>query len=104
MWRKLIKPLGYLDFLKLLAHSKKIVTDSGGIQKEAYLLRKLCVTLRNTTEWLETIEDGWNVLVGTNSDKIRSAIEDNIIPIIHNEHYGDGKASEKICKIIEKNI
>lgn len=70
---KLIKPLGYLKFLKLMNNAKRILTDSGGIQKEAYILGIPCITLRDNTEWLETVEDGWNVLVGTDKEKIVNA-------------------------------
>ncbi len=56
-------PVGYIDFITLEYHSKKIITDSGGIQKEAYILKKPCITLRTETEWTETVEDGWNLLI-----------------------------------------
>ena len=59
----LIKPLGYLDFIKLQNSSIRIITDSGGIQKEAFLLKKPCITLRSETEWLETVSEGWNLLI-----------------------------------------
>ncbi|MFC1963381.1 non-hydrolyzing UDP-N-acetylglucosamine 2-epimerase [Chloroflexota bacterium] len=72
---KLIGPLGYIDFLKLLSHANKILTDSGGIQKEAYIFRVPCITLRDSTEWVETVEGGWNLLVGTDKEKIIKAAE-----------------------------
>jgi UDP-N-acetylglucosamine 2-epimerase (non-hydrolysing) len=73
---KLIEPLGYLDFLKLMSHAKKIITDSGGIQKEAYILKVPCITLRENTEWVETVEDGWNVLVGADKEKIVKMVDE----------------------------
>jgi UDP-N-acetylglucosamine 2-epimerase (non-hydrolysing) len=94
---KLIKPLGYLDFLKLMLHATKIITDSGGIQKEAYILKVPCITLRDNTEWVETVEDGWNVLVGANRVEIVKMIKD-FEPSLktHKGRFGRGDASNKI--------
>jgi len=99
---KVIEPIGYLDMLQLETHCKKIVTDSGGIQKEAYLMKKPCVTLRDETEWIETIECGWNELVGTDKYKIIEAIVNIPFEKAHPALFGDGNTSEKIVEIINK--
>lgn len=97
------RPVGYLDMLVLEKNAKKILTDSGGIQKEAYIFKVPCITMRSTTEWIETIEDGWNILVGSNKKKIKDAIK-NFEPTgdYHLSRFGDGKSAEKIASILER--
>ncbi|MDG6219499.1 MAG: UDP-N-acetylglucosamine 2-epimerase, partial [Candidatus Thermoplasmatota archaeon] len=97
----LTQPLGFFDFIKLMNNSRMILTDSGGVQKEAYVLKVPCVTLRENTEWVETIEDGWNVLVCADKFKIIDTVSD-FVPSLenHRERFGKGKASEKIADII----
>ncbi len=97
----LIPPVGYLDMLVLEENARKILTDSGGVQKEAYFLKVPCITLRERTEWVETVEDGWNVLVSTDKEKILKAIQEfEPAGETYSYRFGDGKASEKIAKII----
>jgi len=98
----LIKPIGYIDFLWLEKNAKKILTDSGGIQKEAYLLKIPCITLRDNTEWVETVEDEWNILVSTDKEKILDAVVNFVPSKKQNNHFGDGKASKKIRNILEE--
>lgn len=95
------KPLGYLDMLAMEKHSRKILTDSGGVQKEAFYLSVPCVTLRESTEWPETLELGANQVVGTNSQKIQEAVlsQQNHWPLTERP-YGDGTASKKIVNVL----
>lgn len=96
----IINPVGYLDSLILQANAKKILTDSGGVQKEAYILKVPCITLRKETEWIETVRDGWNILVGTDRNKIKSAIKSfNPVGKQHS-YFGKGDSSSKITKIL----
>ncbi|MEN6519413.1 MAG: UDP-N-acetylglucosamine 2-epimerase (non-hydrolyzing) [Methanospirillum sp.] len=78
----LVEPLSYLDMLRVMAGAQRILTDSGGIQKEAYMLGVPCITLRDTTEWVETVHDGWNVLAGAEQSAIMRAIRngDPVVP------------------------
>ncbi len=99
---RIIDPVGYLDMLMLEQNARLILTDSGGIQKEAYFFRVPCITLRNDTEWWETLDAGWNVLVGWDADKIlhyvRALAPQGDPPPI----FGDGHAAEKIADLIRQ--
>jgi UDP-N-acetylglucosamine 2-epimerase (non-hydrolysing) len=97
------EPLGYLDILKLMGHAEKILTDSGGMQKEAFILGVPCITLRGTTEWVETLEGGWNVLVGSDKDQIIHAIyASNPVTQKKNSNFKPG-ACKSIIHILNKN-
>jgi UDP-N-acetylglucosamine 2-epimerase (non-hydrolysing)/UDP-GlcNAc3NAcA epimerase len=93
-------PLGYLDFLKLARHARAVLTDSGGVQKEAYLLGVPCVTLRDRTEWVETVEVGWNVLVDLDRDAALSALEREMPTGERPELYGGGRAAERVRDVV----
>jgi UDP-N-acetylglucosamine 2-epimerase (non-hydrolysing) len=97
-----IKPVGYLDMLLLEKNARKIITDSGGVQKEAYLLGVPCITLRDETEWVETVDDGWNVLVGPNQEKIVSAARSFEPGHERADVFGKGDASIKIVELVAK--
>jgi len=97
-----IPPLGYIDFITLIKNSTKVVTDSGGLQKESYLLGIPCITIRENTEWVETVDQGWNVLVGTNTEKIVNSIlewypKDNSRKNI----FGAGNSSKLIKNVLD---
>jgi UDP-GlcNAc3NAcA epimerase len=96
---RVVPPLGYLDFLKLARHARAVLTDSGGVQKEAYLLGVPCVTLRDTTEWVETVETGWNTLVDLDRDAALAALERRP-PAERPELYGGGHAAERVCDVL----
>ncbi len=97
---RLLPPAGYVDFSALASQARLVLTDSGGVQKEAYWYRIPCITLRTTSEWVETIETGWNRLVGDDPDLILAAVADATAPAEHPELYGDGKASIRIADLL----
>jgi UDP-GlcNAc3NAcA epimerase len=97
---RLRPPAGYLDFAALASQARVVATDSGGVQKEAYWFGVPCVTLRERTEWVETIETGWNTLAGTDSDAIAKAIERAGQGHHHPPLYGDGQAAERIARLL----
>ena len=95
-----LDPIGYLEMQRLQMSAKMILTDSGGMQKEAYFHKVPCITLRDETEWLETVSMGWNTLVGADIEKIISTANmKNLHGLIHSRIYGDGDSA---FKIIEK--
>jgi UDP-N-acetylglucosamine 2-epimerase len=97
---RLIDPVGYLDMVAVAGAARMVLTDSGGIQKEAYWLGVPCVTMRDETEWVETVEVGWNTLVGADSGKIRQAVNsfepNGSRPFL----YGDGFAAAKCVELL----
>ena len=93
---KLIEPVGYFDVIALEQSARMILTDSGGMQKEAYWLKVPCITLRDETEWIETEELGWNILTGADRDLIIEAVRTFKTPAVHPPLYGDGHVAEKI--------
>ncbi len=97
---RLIDPLAYLDMVTLADSAAMILTDSGGLQKEAYWLGVPCVTLRNETEWVETVEAGWNALVGCDRDKILHAVRFFVPRDERPPLYGDGLAAAKCVDLL----
>ena len=98
---RLVRPLGYLDFLVLARNAHAVLTDSGGVQKEAYLLGTKCITMRDTTEWVETVESGWNVLVDLDRDAALRAIDRPPPAGERPELYGGGRAGQRIADAVD---
>jgi len=101
---RLVEPVGYLDFVRLLAAAERVATDSGGVQKEAFFLDTPCVTLRDETEWVETVAAGWNVLVGADADRIATALAAERDRPPKPQPYGDGTAAERIVEALGRRV
>jgi UDP-N-acetylglucosamine 2-epimerase len=97
---RMIQPLGYLDFAALASQARVILTDSGGLQKEAYWYGVPCVTMRPSTEWKDTVEVGANVLVDDDPDAIAAAAASAEMPEERPQLYGDGRAAERIAETL----
>jgi UDP-GlcNAc3NAcA epimerase len=96
----LVPPAGYLDFMSLLVSARAVLTDSGGVQKEAYFHGVPCVTVRDTTEWVETVRGGFNTLTGMDPERVREALASPSMPETRPSYYGDGHAAEQIAQAI----
>lgn len=99
-----VDPLSYTETSSLLRGARALLTDSGGMQKEAYFVGVPCVTLRDTTEWTETIELGWNVLTDVDEDAIVEAAEGLTAPGLRPDIYGDGHSAESMVEILEETF
>ncbi|HWY33641.1 MAG TPA: UDP-N-acetylglucosamine 2-epimerase, partial [Nitrosopumilaceae archaeon] len=100
----IILPASYLEMQVLLQSCTKVCTDSGGLQKEAYWSKKPCITLRDDTEWVETLSGNWNILTGPNRTKIVNAVLTKVELNTWKELYGGGKASVRIASILKNLI
>lgn len=100
----LAPPAGYLDFTSLLMNAKAVVTDSGGVQKEAYFHGIPCITLRDTTEWVETVNGGFNTLTGMDAAKVQAALADLSMPAERPPYYGDGHAADRIARAVVEEL
>jgi UDP-N-acetylglucosamine 2-epimerase len=101
---RVIEPLSYLDFAALASQARAIVTDSGGVQKEAYWYGVPCVTARPSTEWVDTVELGANTLVDDDPERLAAAVRDARMPAERPPLYGDGQASERVAEAVEALI
>ena len=100
---RIIDSVSYLDMLLLEKHAALILTDSGGVQKESYFHHTPCITMREETEWVETVEAGWNTIVGTDTARILQAIQSPQQPQYEITEYGSGNAATNIIKILCQN-
>jgi len=98
---KMIEPIGYLEMIAYEADCSAVLTDSGGVQKEAFFFKKPCITMRDSTEWVELVNSGWNTLTGADTNKIISAVKNLNTPNEYPSLYGDGNCAKKICDYLK---
>jgi UDP-N-acetylglucosamine 2-epimerase len=99
---RLIDPLGYFEMVALTSSARLVLTDSGGLQKEAYWLGVPCITLRDETEWVETVEAGWNTLAGSACDRIVREVRSFAPPSLRAPLYGDGQVAARSVALLER--
>ncbi|MCX6282034.1 MAG: UDP-N-acetylglucosamine 2-epimerase (non-hydrolyzing) [Bacteroidetes bacterium] len=99
----IIEPVGYLEMLYLTMHALKVLTDSGGLQKEAYFLGRQCITMRTETEWVETLHDNWNIVTGPDPEKILLAVGSAMPQTPQRQDFGDGKSADIIAEELLKD-
>jgi len=100
----LFEPFSYFEMMLVLRGAKKVITDSGGLQKEAYWARKPCITIRSETEWIETCENKWNILAGTNTESIVAAVQTKIDTQTWKPLYGEGHSAARMASLIGQMI
>lgn len=98
---KIIDPVSYLEMILLLKNCRKVLTDSGGLQKEAYFLQKQCITLRDETEWIETLDNNWNFIVGADTNLILDKIKVDMINQ-QDDYFGNGNSVKTIIDTLKK--
>ncbi len=101
---QIIEPVSYLQMLALVMDSEKVLTDSGGLQKEAYFLNKHCITMRDETEWVETLKNNWNIIVGANKNKIVESTLKSDLNSARIDAFGDGNSAKKIIKVLNERL
>jgi UDP-N-acetylglucosamine 2-epimerase len=94
----IIDPVGYLQMMKLTMDATRVLTDSGGLQKEAYFLQTPCITLRTETEWVETLHDHWNIITGSDPDLIIKAAVSDLPTARQQRGFGDGNSARIILE------
>jgi UDP-GlcNAc3NAcA epimerase len=101
---KTVPPMNFLSFTSMEKYAKHIMTDSGGVQKEAYFFQVPCTTVRDETEWVETLAGGWNVLTGASKDRILTSLNRKRPDMSNHISYGDRNVCVRIAKVIESEI